>query len=171
MRAIWPFITVKREPDAHLKVQPQRGAQIYVVFDFKVIGLWRAPSADHDVAMLIFAHGHALVRQVGDGFEHGLHLGLDGVQPSSGGIQLGFQGADFGHGGVGLSVLALTLEHANLLADGVALGLHFLSAHLDGFALGFQRLERIDVQEGLRVLAGLQTGNHRIQVFAQQGDI
>ena len=82
-----------------------------------------------------------------------------------------FRPCHFRHGRIGLGVLAFALEHADLLADRVALGLHFFGAHLDGFALGFQRLEGVHIQEGLRVLAGQQAGDHRIQVFAQQGNV
>jgi hypothetical protein len=68
-------------------------------------------------------------------------------------------------------VLAFAFEHADLLADRIALGLQLFGAHLDGLALGFQRLEGVHIQEGLGVLAALQAGKHRVEVFTQQGNV
>ncbi len=68
-------------------------------------------------------------------------------------------------------MLALALEHADLLGQGVAARLQFLGADLQRLALVLERLEGLDVEEGLRVLAGLQALDDGVEVLAQQGDV
>ena len=99
------------------------------------------------------------MRQIGHGHQHGLQLGLDLVQARGRLFQLGLHGGHFGLGGFGGVLFALAHQHADLLGQLVALGLQLLRARLDGLAFGFQRLEGFHVQEGLGVLAGLQSGD------------
>jgi hypothetical protein len=68
-------------------------------------------------------------------------------------------------------VFALAFEHADLLGQAVALGLQLFGAALDGLAFGFERAVGGLVQEGLRVLALGQAGQHAVEVFAQQGNV
>ena len=66
---------------------------------------------------------------------------------------------------------ALAHEHTDLLGELVALGLQLLGAGLQGLALGFQGLERLDVEEGLGIFAGLQALDGGAEVFAQEKNI
>ena len=68
-------------------------------------------------------------------------------------------------------MLTLAFEHTDLFGQAVALGLQLFGAGLQGFAFGLEGAESIHIQEGLRVLAGLQTRDHGVQVFAEEKDI
>ena len=152
------------ELDGGVEVQPQPLAHVDVVLGLEVEVARRAPRAHLHVAALAFAHRHAFVRQVGDGQQQRLHVGLDLVQALRGALELGLDAGDLGHHGIGRFTLGLEL--ADLLGELVALGLQLLGAALDGLALGFERLEGVHVQVGLRRLARLEPGDHGIQVFA-----
>ena len=161
------------EFDAHVKVQAQRRAHVYMVFDRKVKYPRCAPAAGHHIAVLVCPARHAGVRQIGHGQQHGLHITLDPLQLRGAVFQFGFDVGGLRHHGVHFcgTRSAFGLELADLLAQRVAPGLQFFGAGLDGFALGFQRGEGGQVQKGLRRFTGIQAGKDRVQVFAQQIDI
>ena len=131
----------------------------------------RAPAAQLDVGTLVGADRHARVRQVRHRQQQRLQLALDLLQARGRAFELGLVLGDLGHHGLGLGVLALALEHADLLREAVAPGLQLLGAHLQRLALVLKRLEGFHVQEGLRVLAGLQAGDDGVEIFAQEGDV
>src|SRR5690606_5394089 len=60
-----------------------------VILGLEVEGAWRAPAAYLDVIVLATANRYALVRQVGNGQQNGVKLGLDRLQFLLGRIQLG----------------------------------------------------------------------------------
>ena len=154
---------------AGIEVQPQRRAEIDMVLDMEVECPRDTPASHLDVAALVGAHRHAVVRQVGQTHHHGRQLGLDRLQALGRGLELVADAADLRHHR--RSVLALGLELADLPAEGVAARLQFLGAGLDRLALGLQRTEALDVEEGLRVAPGRQALDDTGQVAAQQLDI
>ena len=172
-RALHHRETCATELDAQAKVQPQRLAQVHMVFDGKVKGLGRAPAAHQHIALLILTHRHALVRQIRHGQQHGLQLGLQRLQPLGRGLEFVLDAGHSGHHGISLGLAGGTacLELANLFAQGVALVLQFFGAHLDGLALGFEPAEGLHIEKGLRLFAGFQPGHGAGEVFAKQGDI
>ena len=172
-RALHHRETCATELDAQAKVQPQRLAQVHMVFDGKVKGLGRAPAARQHIALLIGSHRHALVRQIGHRQQQALQLGLQRLQPLGRGLEFVLDAGHSGHHGISLGLAGGTacLELANLFAQGVALVLQFFGAHLDGLALGFEPAEGLHIEKGLRLFAGFQPGHGAGEVFAKQGDI
>ena len=126
-------------------IQAQRRAYIDMVFHFKVKLANAAPGAGHHVARLVCAHGHAVVRQVGQLQHHGVQVGHDGGGAQLTRLQLGFVGGYLGHHGIG--AFAFGFEHANGFGQAVAFGLQLFGAHLDGFALCVQRVNCVNVQK------------------------
>ena len=163
---------------ARIKIQPQRRAQIDMVFGLKAQWLrvapqaaLRRPAAQLDVGAFVRPHGHAGMRQIGHAGQNGFNLGLQGFEAHFGGLQLLLDVAHLRHHGICPRMVALAFERADLLAQAVALGLQIFGAGLQGFALGFKRGKSCLIQPGLRVLAGLQAGDDAGQIFAQQGDV
>ncbi len=146
------------ELDAHLEIQAQGCADIHMVFDRKVHTARRAPAAHFDVVVLIGAHRHRCMRQIGNRQQQSLQFCLNGFQPHGRSIQLALDGTNLRHDGVG--GFALGFELADQLARRIAFGLQFFSAHLDGLALGLQRLECCHVQKLLRIFTRLQASHN-----------
>jgi hypothetical protein len=61
-----------RQLDAHSKSRPSGVADVHMVLDAKSSARGLCPSCAHHVAMLVRAHGHAGVRQVGHGQQQGV---------------------------------------------------------------------------------------------------
>ena len=161
---------------AQLKVQPQRLADIHMVFGFKSQGCrgaaqasFRAPFTHLDIACFTNAQRHAVMRQIGNGQQQSLQVELNLVQTGAAGFQLGLKRTDLRHHRSG--VFAFGLKLADLFGQRVALVLQLFSAGLDGLAFSLQRLKDFYIEEDLRVLAGFQPGNRRGQVFTEQVDV
>ena len=137
------------------KIEAEFFAQIDVVFHGKVKHARRADAAHFHVLRFVAPHGHALVRQVGDGGEPRVQLGLHGFQIGGGLLQIRLDAGDGGHGGFGFFVFALPFEHADFLRFAVAFGLQFFGFHLQQLALVFQRVKAHGVKtEAARGQAG-----------------
>jgi hypothetical protein len=158
-----------REQRSGVEVQPQRSAQVDMVLDLEVEGARRAPAAHLGVALFAGAHGHAVVRQVGQAQHHVGQLGLHGLEALGRGFQLVAQAGHLGHDAG--RVLALGLELADLTTQAVAPGLQFLGAGLDGLALGLEGREAGFIEKGLGVLAGLQPGDDAGQIATKLLDV
>ncbi|MNG94387.1 hypothetical protein D3C79_533980 [compost metagenome] len=107
-----------------------------VVLDFKIEGLRRAPTTHFDVVVFAGTDRHAGVRQVGDGQQDAIQLGLNGVQLSLAGSQFVGHALDVRHQRG--DVFALGLGLADGLGTGVTLGLQLLGAGLHRLAALFQ---------------------------------
>ncbi|MCY1415179.1 hypothetical protein D9M71_306520 [compost metagenome] len=115
-----------------------------VVLDFEVEGLRRAPAAHFDVVVFTGTDRYAGVRQVGDGQQDAIQLGLNGVQLSLAGSQFVGHALDVRHQRG--DVFALGLGLADGLGTGVTLSLQLFGAGLHHLAAFFQCLDARDIQ-------------------------
>ena len=143
-----------RQLGAGFKVQAQGFADVHMVFGFETQGgrlptqaLLRAPTAQFHIAMLVTAHRHTGVGQIGQGLQQGQHVGLQQLQALSGALQIVFDAGHFGHDVVGAFALGFAL--ANLFRQAVAPGLQLFGVGLQGFALTLHGLKGVDIQKKL----------------------
>ena len=128
-----------------LEVQPAVAlAEGDVVLDLEVELARGAPAAHFDVAVFVFTDRYAGVRQVGDGQEDLVQLGLDLVQLDLAGRQLTGHALDVSHQRG--DVLALGLGLADGLGACVALGLQLFGTGLHRLAALFQGFDARDIQ-------------------------
>ena len=145
------------------EVEPEFGADVDVILDFKIEGWRRADLAHFDVAALVDADRHRRVRQVRHRCHEGGQLGLHFRQRRLVGLELVAQASHFGHHGGG--VFAFALEHADLLGQRVALALQVFGAGLDRLAFGFEGVEGGHVEH---IFAACQAGGDIVNVFAEK---
>ena len=125
-----------------LKIQAQRRAQVHMVFHGKIKGFGRAHFAHLHVFGFILAHGHALVRQVGDTQQQIIQGSLNARQILVELLLQGFHLRHFGFHRLGFIALALLHQFADLFGQRIHFRLRFFALHLQGFALVFQLLKR-----------------------------
>ena len=102
------------------KIKPELFAQVHMVFDFEIKLARRTHTAHFHVFGFIFAHRHALVRQIRNAEQQGIDLRLYGLIIGIGLFQIRFDLCYFGHGCFGFSMFALPFEHTDLFGHAVA---------------------------------------------------
>ena len=141
-------------------------AQRHVVLGLEVEFARLAPGAVHDVVLGAEAARHAAVREVRDGQDQALLLGLDFAD-------LRVEGGDLFADGLGLGlncggVLAGALEFADFLGDGVALALEGVGFGDGRAAAGVEVQYLRDVHGGAAVLQAFADG---VGVVADEFDV
>ncbi|MDT4853565.1 hypothetical protein FQZ97_878360 [compost metagenome] len=128
-----------------------------------------APAAQFNIAALVAAHGHTLVRQIGHRLQQVVQFGLNHLKPRGRRIQLGLEGAHLRHHGIG--AFPLGFELTDLFGEGVALALQLFSAGLQRLALRLQGLVGGHIQKRLWALARFKPRHDPGEVFSQLNDV